>query len=165
MAAGNGSREIVEILLEMNGNNPRADISIKCDDRLHQRTALHAAVASKHHSILAKLAGIDGMELNWKDLELKTALELAVENDCKLSIAALVKVFGSTHILAGEANSFQGALALESSRRLSLGSRQKSITGYKLSTVSICSQQQEREVSYQSQGDNEILRCVIGRRH
>ena len=95
LAAENGSREIVEILLGKNGNNPQAEINIKCDDRLQQRTALHAAVASKHNSILAILAGMDGRGLNWKDLDQKTALELAVENDCELCIAALVKVFES----------------------------------------------------------------------
>lgn len=103
LAAENGSIDIVKILLEDNENNPKAKIDIECDNRLQRRTALHAASASRHHSILTLLAGKNGRGLSWKDSDQRTAFELAVANDCELSIMAIVKVFGNRESLALEA--------------------------------------------------------------
>lgn len=103
LAAENGSIDIVKVLLGDNENNPKAKIDIECNNRLQRRTALHAASASRHHSILTLLAGKNGRGLSWKDSDQKTALELAVANDCELSIMALVKVFGNRESLALEA--------------------------------------------------------------
>lgn len=93
LAAENGSNNIVKALLGENENDPKAKIDIECDDRLKRRTALHIAAASRHHNILTVLAGKDGRGLNWKDSDQKTALELAAENGCELSIKALVQAF------------------------------------------------------------------------
>ena len=104
LVAENRCRDIVEILLGKNNNDAKAEISIICDDRLQRRTALHAATTSRHHNILAMLAGKDGVGLKWKDLDQKTALELAVANDCELSVSALVRIHESTHIPEREIN-------------------------------------------------------------
>lgn len=69
LVAENGSRDIVEILLGKNGNNPKAEINIECEDRLQRRTALHAAATSRLRNILAMLAGKDGKGLKLKDLD------------------------------------------------------------------------------------------------
>ncbi|MCJ1342203.1 hypothetical protein MMC31_000383 [Peltigera leucophlebia] len=104
LAAENGSLDIIKVLLGNDKNNPEAKIDIECNDRLQRRTALHAAAASKHHNILTMLAGKDGRGLNWKDSDQKTALELAVANDCELSIVALVEAFGIRDSSASEAS-------------------------------------------------------------
>lgn len=93
LAAENGPRNIVEILLGKNENDQKAKIDIECDERLQRRTALHVAAASRRHYILTELAGKDGRGLKWKDSDQKTALELAAANGCKLSIMALVQAF------------------------------------------------------------------------
>ena len=163
LAAENGSRGIVGVLVGEYGDDPKAEINIECDYKLQRRTALHAAVASRHHSILAMIAGKDGRGLKWKDSDQKTALELAVANDCELSIAALVKVFESTHVSALEAHAPKRETALPS---VGLevpvperARRQKSTpieptTG----TTSRFLQQSEKEARHQSKENNETVK-------
>ena len=160
LAAEKGSRGIVGVLVGEDGDDPKAEINIECDHKLQRRTALHAAVACRHHSILAILAGKDGRGLKWKDLNQKTALELAVENDCELSLAALVKVFESTHVSALEAHAPKRETALPSAWLEVPGperARRRKSTLIEPGNASRFLQQSEREARHQSKEDNETV--------